>query len=110
MLVRSLAVCGGMVFGGENPALVLLVESNGTRNRLGFTAGPDVPIVDLDLFRQIVAEESGHSERLFVWERKALRQMQQLLGDVIANNTAIVELLKDPVFIDLLAGFHGKND
>lgn len=124
MLVRSTGLFDGVVIGGENPVLVLLVETTGTRDRIGYTANADVPILALEVLRRIIQEEldvkpatpeavialGSPSEMLegikyvglFSTERKALTEMARFLEDPVHNDNAIVELLRHPVFFELM--------
>jgi len=102
MLIRTIGKGGGVVFGGEFPGMVVVITTKGSRVRLGFQGHLDLPIINLKLLGKIICMELKNN--LFHEERLALRSMLVLLEDPQSNTAEIIDLLAEPVFVELMYG------
>jgi len=108
MLLLRRTVREFVVMAGEYPILLCLAKAAGERATLGICAHEDIPILRLEIFRDIVATNLQASG-ITAEERETLERMQLLLMDPIANHKPITLLLRSSVIVDLLCGDHEDN-
>lgn len=102
MLIRTVGQCDAVVFGGEQPGIIVVLSVRGAKVRVGFQVHPDVPIVNLKLLKRMICGELSND--LLEPEKLALRSMLVLLENPQANAAAITELLAEPALVELTCG------